>query len=118
VSFAANRKWANTSATVFANYFTARNISLKVQDTMCDDIGGHYFKDCYIEGSIDFIFYGGRSMYKVGQSSHRHRCDCKVPMMFVTAIVVVGEGGVNACVNGGRVCLRDVCRIGSCTWSR
>ncbi|CAN1333552.1 Probable pectinesterase 68 [Linum perenne] len=35
------------------------------QDTLCDDAGRHYFKDCYIEGSIDFIFGNGRSMYKV-----------------------------------------------------
>lgn len=36
------------------------------QDTLCDDAGRHYFKECYIEGSIDFIFGNGRSMYKVG----------------------------------------------------
>lgn len=35
------------------------------QDTLCDDAGRHYFKECYIEGSIDFIFGNGRSMYKV-----------------------------------------------------
>ncbi|KAF7150664.1 hypothetical protein RHSIM_Rhsim02G0096100 [Rhododendron simsii] len=34
------------------------------QDTLCDDAGRHYFKECYIEGSIDFIFGNGRSMYK------------------------------------------------------
>ncbi|XP_072963624.1 probable pectinesterase 68 [Typha angustifolia] len=34
------------------------------QDTLYDDAGRHYFKDCYIEGSIDFIFGNGRSMYK------------------------------------------------------
>ncbi|CAM8883321.1 unnamed protein product [Rhodiola kirilowii] len=34
------------------------------QDTLCDDAGRHYFKNCYIEGSIDFIFGNGRSMYK------------------------------------------------------
>ncbi|KAM5572890.1 putative pectinesterase 68 [Rosa sericea] len=34
------------------------------QDTLCDDVGRHYFKECYIEGSIDFIFGNGRSMYK------------------------------------------------------
>ena len=35
------------------------------QDTLCDDTGRHYFKECRIEGSIDFIFGNGRSMYKV-----------------------------------------------------
>ena len=39
------------------------------QDTLCDDAGRHYFKECYIEGSIDFIFGNGRSMYKVLYSS-------------------------------------------------
>eukprot|EP01018_Ginkgo_biloba_P024847 Gb_27225 [translate_table: standard] len=34
------------------------------QDTLCDDAGRHYFKECYIEGSIDFVFGNGRSMYK------------------------------------------------------
>ncbi|KAI3962613.1 hypothetical protein MKW98_008480 [Papaver atlanticum] len=34
------------------------------QDTLCDDAGRHYFKECYIQGSIDFIFGNGRSMYK------------------------------------------------------
>ncbi|KAH9331720.1 hypothetical protein KI387_003828, partial [Taxus chinensis] len=29
------------------------------QDTLCDDAGRHYFKECYIEGSIDFIFGNG-----------------------------------------------------------
>uniref|UniRef100_J3M083 Pectinesterase n=1 Tax=Oryza brachyantha TaxID=4533 RepID=J3M083_ORYBR len=34
------------------------------QDTLCDDAGRHYFRDCYIEGSIDFIFGNGRTLYK------------------------------------------------------
>ncbi|XP_058086827.1 probable pectinesterase 68 [Magnolia sinica] len=92
------RTYNTASVTVFANYFTARNISFKntapapmpgvegsqaaafrisgdkayfsgcgfygAQDTLCDDAGRHYFKECYIEGSIDFIFGNGRSMYK------------------------------------------------------
>ncbi|KAL5551171.1 hypothetical protein UlMin_001347 [Ulmus minor] len=92
------RTYRTASVTVFANYFTARNISFKntapapmpgmqgwqaaafrisgdkayfggcgfygAQDTLCDDAGRHYFKECYIEGSIDFIFGNGRSMYK------------------------------------------------------
>ncbi|GAA0176305.1 hypothetical protein Leryth_014809 [Lithospermum erythrorhizon] len=92
------RTYHTASVTVFANYFSARNISFKntapapmpgmqgrqavafrisgdkaffsgcgfygAQDTLCDDAGRHYFKECYIEGSIDFIFGNGRSMYK------------------------------------------------------
>ncbi|KAJ7563816.1 hypothetical protein O6H91_03G126700 [Diphasiastrum complanatum] len=34
------------------------------QDTLYDRQGRHYFRDCYIEGSIDFIFGDGRSLYK------------------------------------------------------
>ncbi|XP_059657551.1 probable pectinesterase 68 [Cornus florida] len=92
------RTYHTASVTVFASYFSARNISFKntapapmpgmqgwqavafriagdkaffsgcgfygAQDTLCDDAGRHYFKECYIEGSIDFIFGNGRSMYK------------------------------------------------------
>ncbi|KAI4327123.1 hypothetical protein L6164_019622 [Bauhinia variegata] len=92
------RTYRTASVTVFANYFSARNISFKntapapmpgmqgwqavafrisgdkayfsgcgfygAQDTLCDDAGRHYFKECYVEGSIDFIFGNGRSMYK------------------------------------------------------
>lgn len=35
------------------------------QDTLHDDKGRHYFKDCYIQGSIDFIFGNARSFYEV-----------------------------------------------------
>ena len=35
------------------------------QDTLCDDTGRHYFKNCYIQGSIDFVFGNGQSMYMV-----------------------------------------------------
>ncbi|CAM8905918.1 unnamed protein product [Rhodiola kirilowii] len=33
------------------------------QDTLCDDRGKHFFKDCHIEGTIDFIFGSGKSLY-------------------------------------------------------
>ncbi|XP_042067190.1 pectinesterase 1-like [Salvia splendens] len=33
------------------------------QDTVCDYRGRHFFKDCYIEGTIDFIFGRGKSIY-------------------------------------------------------
>ncbi|XP_076928845.1 putative pectinesterase 68 [Bidens hawaiensis] len=92
------RTYQTASVIVYANYFSARNISFKntapapmpgmqgwqasafrisgdkayflgcgfygAQDTLCDDVGRHYFKECYIEGSIDFIFGNGRSIYK------------------------------------------------------
>ncbi|ONK65821.1 uncharacterized protein A4U43_C06F1320 [Asparagus officinalis] len=34
------------------------------QDTLHDDKGRHYFKECFIQGSIDFIFGNGRSLYE------------------------------------------------------
>ncbi|KAG6416000.1 hypothetical protein SASPL_123421 [Salvia splendens] len=33
------------------------------QDTVCDYRGRRFFKDCYIEGTIDFIFGRGKSIY-------------------------------------------------------
>ncbi|XP_051142813.1 pectinesterase 1-like [Andrographis paniculata] len=33
------------------------------QDTLLDDKGRHFFKDCYIEGTVDFIFGAGQSLY-------------------------------------------------------
>lgn len=35
------------------------------QDTLNDDKGRHYFKECFIQGSIDFIFGSARSLYEV-----------------------------------------------------
>ncbi|RZS20136.1 hypothetical protein BHM03_00052623 [Ensete ventricosum] len=35
------------------------------QDTLHDDRGRHYFKECHIQGSIDFIFGDARSLYEV-----------------------------------------------------
>ncbi|KAJ7542687.1 hypothetical protein O6H91_09G006700 [Diphasiastrum complanatum] len=37
------------------------------QDTLYDHSGRHYFKNCYIQGSIDFIFGYARSLYKNSQ---------------------------------------------------
>ncbi|XP_022946885.1 putative pectinesterase 10 [Cucurbita moschata] len=34
------------------------------QDTLWDVKGRHYFKSCYIEGAIDFIFGNGQSIYE------------------------------------------------------
>ncbi|XP_057966734.1 probable pectinesterase 53 [Malania oleifera] len=34
------------------------------QDTLYDHLGRHYFNDCYIQGSVDFIFGNGLSLYK------------------------------------------------------
>ncbi|PKU84785.1 Pectinesterase QRT1 [Dendrobium catenatum] len=37
---------------------------LSSQDTLFDQFGRHYFYECYIQGSIDFIFGNARSLYK------------------------------------------------------
>ncbi|WOL12277.1 hypothetical protein Cni_G21043 [Canna indica] len=34
------------------------------QDTLHDDKGRHYFKECFIQGTIDFIFGDARSLYE------------------------------------------------------
>ncbi|KAJ7521793.1 hypothetical protein O6H91_19G069800 [Diphasiastrum complanatum] len=36
---------------------------LGAQDTLYDHEGRHFFRDCYVEGSVDFIFGDGLSMY-------------------------------------------------------
>ncbi|KAF5743627.1 hypothetical protein HS088_TW08G00212 [Tripterygium wilfordii] len=33
------------------------------QDTLCDDKGLHLFKDCFITGTVDFIFGNAKSLY-------------------------------------------------------
>lgn len=38
------------------------------QDTLYDQNGRHYFEKCFIQGSIDFIFGDGQSLYKVCQT--------------------------------------------------
>lgn len=35
-----------------------------VQDTLSDLTGRHYYKDCYIEGAIDFVFGFGQSIFE------------------------------------------------------
>ncbi|KAL3646817.1 putative pectinesterase 15 [Castilleja foliolosa] len=37
---------------------------LGAQDTLHDDQGRHYYKDCLIQGSIDFIFGNARSLFQ------------------------------------------------------
>lgn len=35
------------------------------QDTLNDDRGRHYYKECFIQGSIDFIFGNAKSLFQV-----------------------------------------------------
>jgi len=46
-------------------YFFYNCSFLGYQDTLYDHWGRHYFKDCYIEGEIDFIYGSGQSFYEV-----------------------------------------------------
>lgn len=48
------------------------------QDTLYDHRGRHYFENCYIYGSIDFIFGNGRSLYKVCAIPESINASCKV----------------------------------------
>ena len=34
------------------------------QDTLLDETGSHYFFQCHIQGSVDFIFGKSRSLYQ------------------------------------------------------
>lgn len=44
---------------------------LGAQDTLYDHLGRHYYKDCYIEGSVDFIFGNGLSLFEVSNSNYK-----------------------------------------------
>ncbi|AQK87819.1 Pectinesterase [Zea mays] len=48
---------ADSAAFVGCNFLGA-------QDTLYDHLGRHYYRDCYIEGSVDFIFGNALSLYE------------------------------------------------------
>ncbi|KAL0344688.1 UNVERIFIED_CONTAM: putative pectinesterase 15 [Sesamum radiatum] len=54
------------------------------QDTLNDDHGRHYYKECYIQGSIDFIFGNGRSLFE----------DCTIN----STAKEVSSGGISGCI--------------------
>jgi pectinesterase len=43
---------------------------ISVQDTLSDMYGRHYYENCYIEGSTDFIFGNGQSLFQVQPKSY------------------------------------------------
>ncbi|KAG8381031.1 hypothetical protein BUALT_Bualt06G0078500 [Buddleja alternifolia] len=45
----------------FASFYNCKFYGF--QDTLCDDKGKHFFKDCYVEGTVDFVFGSGQSLY-------------------------------------------------------
>ncbi|CAH8330819.1 unnamed protein product [Eruca vesicaria subsp. sativa] len=60
--------WNKTQAvalTVYGDKSAFYNCDfLGLQDTLWDNKGKHVFKNCYIEGAIDFIFGSGQSIYE------------------------------------------------------
>ncbi|KAF0927316.1 hypothetical protein E2562_031507 [Oryza meyeriana var. granulata] len=57
---------------------------LGAQDTLYDHLGRHYYRDCYIEGSVDFIFGNALSLYEVHKHhTHTHLVSLLKP--FVTS---------------------------------
>ncbi|XP_041996967.1 probable pectinesterase 53 [Salvia splendens] len=48
---------------------------LGAQDTLYDQLGRHYYRDCYIEGSVDFIFGSGLSLF---ENCHVHAIASRV----------------------------------------
>lgn len=36
-----------------------------LQNTVTDDRGRHFYKDCFIQGAVDFIWGGGQSVFQV-----------------------------------------------------
>jgi len=46
-------------------YFFCNCSFVGYQDTLYDQYGRHYFKDCYIQGEMDFIYGSGQSYYEV-----------------------------------------------------
>jgi hypothetical protein len=53
------------------------------QDTLCDDRGNHLFKSCYIEGTVDFIFGSGTSLYLVRPNEQSRLCSFIYLLVFV-----------------------------------
>lgn len=64
-----------------AAFYNCRLIGF--QDTLCDDRGRHFFHGCYIEGTVDFIFGSGKSLYLVSiifLSSFYYKGGVRIPV--------------------------------------
>ncbi|KAG6385986.1 hypothetical protein SASPL_154870 [Salvia splendens] len=66
------------------------------QDTLHDDRGHHYFRDCYVQGSIDFIFGNAKSMYQ----------NCR--LVSIASPVAEGTKGINGAVTAQGRASKDV----------
>ncbi|KAK4341908.1 hypothetical protein RND71_037724 [Anisodus tanguticus] len=69
---------------------------LSSQDTLLDDAGSHYFYQCYIQGSVDFICGNGRSLYKgLGRIFNIQELYSPNVILMVLLIPKVGLTGTN-----------------------
>ncbi|PPD83424.1 hypothetical protein GOBAR_DD19637 [Gossypium barbadense] len=59
---------------------------LGAQDTLYDHLGRHYYKDCYIEGSVDFIFGNGLSLFE--------GCHVRAIATLIGAVTAQGRGSM------------------------
>ncbi|XP_014502914.1 putative pectinesterase 10 [Vigna radiata var. radiata] len=55
---------ANAARLSGDKYFFSRCRFIGYQDTLYDLMGRHVFKDCYIQGEVDFIYGSGQSYYQ------------------------------------------------------
>ncbi|KAF8397766.1 hypothetical protein HHK36_016688 [Tetracentron sinense] len=62
------------------------------QDTLHDDRGRHYFRECFIQGSIDFIFGNARSLY---EDCNINSIAKQVSMGISGAITAQGRSSIN-----------------------
>ncbi|KAJ7542692.1 hypothetical protein O6H91_09G006900 [Diphasiastrum complanatum] len=71
------------------------------QDTLYDHAGRHYFKNCFIQGSIDFIFGYGRSLYMNSQlHSVANEFGSITAQKRNDTILSSGFSFVNCCITG------------------
>ncbi|XVE98077.1 hypothetical protein REPUB_Repub03eG0074300 [Reevesia pubescens] len=59
---------------------------LGAQDTLYDHLGRHYYKDCYIEGSVDFIFGNALSLFE--------GCHVHAIARLIGALTAQGRGSI------------------------
>ncbi|KAL2526949.1 putative pectinesterase 63 [Abeliophyllum distichum] len=59
---AVNLKIVNSAPRPDGKRVGAQAATLRI-DTLCDDKGKHFYKDCHIEGTVDFVFGCGKSLY-------------------------------------------------------
>ena len=62
---------------------------LGFQDTLLDDQGRHFFKDCYVEGTVDFIFGDAKSIYLVSSFIFKHAFfQIQMNLLYVSSILL------------------------------